>query len=85
MDEDTIVITIADNGPGLPAEHREMLQADRTPDSPQNASLGLWLVSWFVDVYDGTVNIATNEPRGTRITLELPAASGSTVPHPSGV
>lgn len=79
---DSIVIRITDNGPGIPSDHREMLQADTTPDSPQSTSLGLWLVKWFVDQYDGTLDVTTNEPRGTTVTLDLPAATQSTVPTP---
>lgn len=81
-DDDSIVIQIADNGPGMPAEYREMLQADTTPDSPRSASLGLWIVKWFVDQYEGTLDIATNDPRGTTVTLELPAATQATIPEP---
>ncbi|QSG09576.1 Signal transduction histidine kinase, contains PAS domain [Halapricum desulfuricans] len=73
--DDIIVIEIEDNGPGLPVEHREMLQADKTPETPPSGDLGLWLVKWFVDQYEGTLNITINEPRGTHITLKLPAAT----------
>jgi two-component system OmpR family sensor kinase len=73
--EDAVRVTVADNGPGIPDDQREMLLAEETPSSPANAGLGLWLVRWFVDHYDGTLDIAANDPRGTRVTIELPAAT----------
>jgi two-component system OmpR family sensor kinase len=80
--EDAIRVTVADNGPGIPTAEREMLLAEETPASASNTGLGLWLVRWFVDHYDGTLDIAANDPRGTRVTIELPAATSPATTRP---
>jgi len=69
-----IRIRVSDNGPGVPEEFRRAITADTTPSAASHSGLGLWLVGWFVDRYDGTIAFEDNEPRGTAVTVTLPEA-----------
>jgi signal transduction histidine kinase len=73
--DDTTSITVADNGPGLPALEAALLTGtrDETPTSHGNG-LGLWLVRWLVDSLGGEISVATGQQRGTSITVTLPSA-----------
>ncbi len=80
-DGETIRIAVADNGPGIPAEERELLTGEEEITQLRHASgLGLWFVNWAVRQSGGRVEFAENEPRGTVVALELPAAGGRRTP-----
>lgn len=73
-EDETVAIEIADNGPGIPTDQRDIVRgADETKLNHGNG-LGLWLVKWYVDSHEGALDIADNEPRGTVVTLTLPRA-----------
>lgn len=64
------VVTLADNGPGIPEERKRTLD-EFDPDDP---TLGLYLAATLVSRYDGTITVTDNPPRGTVVTVELPLA-----------
>ncbi|MDG5758143.1 PAS domain S-box protein [Natronococcus sp. A-GB1] len=73
--EDLVALSVADDGPGIPPEERELLREEREITQLQHTNgLGLWLVNWAVSQSGGRLSIADNEPRGTVVTLELPRA-----------
>lgn len=74
-DDGRVRIRVADNGPGIPEEFRQTVTADTTPAAANQSGLGLRLVGWFVDHYDGTITFDDNEPRGTEAVVTLPAPS----------
>jgi signal transduction histidine kinase len=67
-------LSVADTGPGIPAEEREMVlrrfyrveQSRTTPGS----GLGLALVKAVADLHDASLELADNEP-GLRVTLRF--------------
>lgn len=67
-------ISIADNGPGIPVHQREVLHAEREKPIRHGNGLGLWLVKWFTDQYEGTLEFEDNKPRGTIVHMDLPTA-----------
>ncbi len=71
----TATLRVADNGPGIPEERRETLfeQGQKGAES-DGLGIGLSLVKRLVDVYDGTIRIEDNEPRGTVVAVELAKA-----------
>ncbi len=80
-DGETVRIAVADNGPGIPEEERELLAGEEEITQLRHASgLGLWFVNWAVRQSGGRVEFAENTPRGTVVTLELPAAAGRRTP-----
>ena len=73
---ETIVSTIADNGPGIPQSHREAVLG-RTEEGLEHpaAGLGLYLVDTLVTQYDGAVQITDADLGGARVEVELQKAS----------
>jgi len=72
---DWITVAVRDDGPGIPAAERAMLTGDREITQLEHGSgLGLWIVNWVVTTSGGEVAFADNEPRGSVVTVRLPAA-----------
>jgi len=69
---ETVVITIADDGPGIPPDQRDAVlgRTDRGLDHPA-AGLGLYLVDTLVTQYGGTLRIGDAELGGVAIEIEL--------------
>jgi PAS domain S-box-containing protein len=72
--DDAVEIRVADDGPGLDETDREALLRGAETPLEHTQGLGLWLVRWAVEVADGTIDIADNDPRGTVVTVRLPTA-----------
>lgn len=69
---DSVIITIADNGPGIPDDVRaEMFTKGSKALDSGGMGLGLYLVSTLVDRYGGDIWVEENEPRGTVFSVEL--------------
>lgn len=73
-------LVVADDGPGIPADHREVvfkrftrLDEARSRDAG-GAGLGLAIVQDIVARHAGTVEIRDAEPVGARFVVDLPAA-----------
>ncbi|MFP8957225.1 PAS domain S-box protein [Natrialbaceae archaeon A-CW3] len=74
-DDEMVVVTVADDGPGIPDDERALLQEDEEITQLRHASgLGLWLVNWVVTQSGGQLTFQENEPRGTIVRMELPTA-----------
>lgn len=73
---DQAVLTVTDNGPGVPAGERERVfeRFHRVADSTvPGTGLGLAIVREIVSAHDGTVVLDSPEGgRGTRVTVQLP-------------
>ncbi|WP_338741059.1 HAMP domain-containing sensor histidine kinase [Haloplanus salilacus] len=69
---ETVAITIADNGPGIPPAQRDAVlgRTDRGLDHPA-AGLGLYLVDALVTQYGGTLQISDADLGGASIEIEL--------------
>jgi|GEM_PF-2323441 len=70
---ETVAITIADNGPGVPPARRDAVlgRTNRGLDHPA-AGLGLYLVDTLVTQYGGTLQISDADLGGASIEIELP-------------
>jgi len=70
---ETVAITIADNGPGIPPNQRDAVlgRSDQGLDHPA-AGLGLYLVDILVMQYGGTLQISDATLGGASIEIELP-------------
>lgn len=68
---ETIRLSIADNGPGIPDEMKERILDRRESES---RSGGLSLVQTLVEGYGGAVRIEDNVPHGSVFIVELPRA-----------
>jgi two-component system nitrogen regulation sensor histidine kinase NtrY len=66
-------VTVADNGPGIPAAEREKLFLPYYSTKQRGSGLGLAIVRRIVAEHGGSVGVSDNTPRGTRFAIELPA------------
>lgn len=79
--EGWIDIHIEDNGPGIPADEREIVLGEADITQLQHGSgIGLWITRWVVQVFDGKIEIEDNEPRGAVVSLRLPLADQDATP-----
>jgi two-component system OmpR family sensor kinase len=80
--DDSVVITVADNGPGIPAEIRESLferfvRADTSRTRATGSTgLGLAIVQGIVRALKGTIEVES-EPGDTRFVVTIPRAPGT--------
>lgn len=78
LDDDSVRIRVADNGPGIPEDQRDRIfESDEKGLDSTGTGMGLYLVTNLVDMYDGSVWIEDNEPRGTVFVVELPTTDAS--------
>ncbi len=71
-DDETVNISVRDNGPGISEMNAEVLESGTSLDDLRHGSgLGLWLVYWIITRSGGNISVETVEPRGTRVTISL--------------
>lgn len=81
-DDDDVVLTVSDDGPGVPAELvGSLFERFARGDSSRSrragsTGLGLAIVRAVVEAHHGNVGVAS-EPGSTRFTVRLPAATDS--------
>ena len=73
------MISIADNGPGIPDEAKphifEMFYSasNRIADSRRSMGLGLALCKAIVNAHGGEITVSDNAPHGSVFTFSVPA------------
>ncbi|WP_089865582.1 sensor histidine kinase [Halogranum rubrum] len=69
---DDVCIEVADDGPGI--EEYELNVLDDGIETPlkHGSGLGLWIVKWGVDIADGDIRFAANDPTGLVATVVVP-------------
>ncbi len=65
-------VVVADNGPGVPEADRARLFMPYYSTKQRGSGLGLAIVRRIVVEHGGSIEASANEPRGTRMTIELP-------------
>ncbi|MBX0287040.1 PAS domain S-box protein [Haloarcula salinisoli] len=70
-DGDWVVVTVADDGPGIPPMEVAVVEAGQETPLEHGKGLGLWLVNWVVTQYGGSFQLSVDD--GTVATLRLPA------------
>ena len=69
----TIVLRVADNGPGVPDSEKEaVFEKGRKGAGSPGSGIGLYLVSKLVDQYNSDIWVTDNEPTGAVFAVELP-------------
>lgn len=75
VDGDTVLVTVADDGPGIPEARREScFEPGEQDESSVGQGLGLYLVATLVDRYGGSVAVADSELGGAAVTVDLERA-----------
>lgn len=82
FDPDQLLLTVVDNGIGIPASEQDQLfntffRASNA-GTIQGSGLGLVIARQFVDLHGGSLTIGSEENQGTRCTIKLPYHSTST-------
>jgi PAS domain S-box-containing protein len=75
----SIVVDVADDGPGMPADVAEKIFNPFFTTKAQGSGLGLAIVRKIVDAHEGRIDMTTADGRGTRFRVTLPVE-----PHKSG-
>ncbi|QLG49291.1 ATP-binding protein [Natrinema halophilum] len=79
-DDDRVRLTFADDGPGIPPAEIDVVTGESDITQLTHSSgLGLWLVRWMVDSYNGSVSFTQSTSGGSRVVVSLEAAP----PEPS--
>ena len=73
-DGSDVVITVADDGPGIPSEvlPRIFDPFFTTKDVGEGSGLGLSIVHGIVERHGGTISVDSEPGRGTTFTVRLP-------------
>ncbi|MBK8021434.1 MAG: hypothetical protein IPK19_08370 [Chloroflexi bacterium] len=90
--QDVVIVSVIDNGPGVPAEHRERIferfyQVDPSRSGKEGTGLGLAICRHIVEAHDGRIWVEENPDRTDgkggcfRFTLPL----GESLPDSAGV
>jgi signal transduction histidine kinase/ActR/RegA family two-component response regulator len=76
------VLTVADNGPGIPQELLVRISEPyfTTRSKAGGLGLGLFVTRGIVDAHGGRLEFDSTRGRGTTATIVLPAASGAGIP-----
>ena len=65
-------IVVADNGPGISAADRDKLFMPYYSTKRRGSGLGLAIVRRIIVEHGGSIEVHDNEPKGTRLVIELP-------------
>lgn len=76
VEPDTVTVRIADNGTGIPDEHKdEVFRRGATGHVKQTGSgFGLFFVDAMVTAYGGSIEVADNEMGGATFVIEFPTS-----------
>ncbi|MGE0865795.1 MAG: nitrogen regulation protein NR(II) [Vicinamibacterales bacterium] len=76
---DTVLVDVADDGPGMQPEVAEKIFNPFFTTKAQGSGLGLAIVRKIVDAHEGRIDMTTADGRGTRFRVTLPVE-----PHKHG-
>ena len=72
-----MVFEIDDDGPGIPADHKNQLFDPFFTTRLNGTGLGLWIVYRLVESMRGMIDVESEVGHGTRFQVTLPATDGS--------
>jgi two-component system nitrogen regulation sensor histidine kinase NtrY len=65
-------IEVADNGKGIPSDHKRRLFEPYFSTKKHGTGLGLVIVSTIIRDHNGFIDVQDNVPKGTKFVIELP-------------
>ena len=71
----TIIITVSDDGPGIPSDVTDRIFSPFFTTKPQGSGLGLAIVRKIVDAHDGRIDVGARPGGGTVFRVTLPVRS----------
>lgn len=72
---DMVKIEVADNGKGIPPDHKMRLFEPYFSTKKHGTGLGLAIVNTIISDHNGFIDVQDNLPEGTRFIIELPVKS----------
>lgn len=82
IEQDTYVLCVADEGPGMPSNDLQTLTApprfDHRLQAPENLGLGLIILNHLIKAHDGELQIVTAPGAGTQIIARLKLSAEKT-------
>jgi two-component system nitrogen regulation sensor histidine kinase NtrY len=72
-----ILLEVADTGQGFPPEDRDRLFLPYYSTKSSTGGLGLAIVSRIIVEHGGVIRVEENQPKGTRVVIELPALAAA--------
>ncbi len=72
-ENDSVVISISDNGPGIPPDKLDKIFEAHFSTRVKGTGLGLAIVKHNTEIYGGVVKVHSELGKGTRFTLEFPS------------
>jgi two-component system sensor histidine kinase KdpD len=78
--EDIVEFWVQDRGPGIPTDEQahifeKFARRQSTPEGAPGLGLGLAFCRLAVKAHEGTIEVESEEGRGTRFTVKLPSRS----------
>ncbi len=73
----TVVVEVADNGPGVPPDLTDRIFNPFFTTKPQGSGLGLAIVRKIVDAHDGQIDLFSSPGIGTRFRVTLPVSTSA--------
>jgi signal transduction histidine kinase len=70
--EDSVILSVADSGPGIPPERREIIFEPYYTTKEKGTGLGLAIVRHTAQLYGGVVRVESGLGNGARFTVEFP-------------
>lgn len=78
-----VEVTIADDGPGIPADKLERIFEAYYSTRPKGTGLGLAIVKHNVELYGGTVRVESGLGKGAQFTVVFPARTAINLSKPA--
>ena len=72
LEENTVKITVADNGKGITKEVENLIFEPKFTTKSSGMGLGLPMIKNIIEAYGGTISFASKEGQGTIFTVTLP-------------
>ena len=85
-----VVLTVADEGPGIPAEHRERIfdrffRIDEARSRDRGGTgLGLAIAKWAVEVNGGHISVSDGPTHGSMFRISMPTTQQPSATHVEG-
>ena len=76
--DQSVKISVTDEGPGIPIEEQKLIfnrfvqATSNKKDEYSGSGIGLDLVSYLIKAHEGTIDLISNEGKGSRFTVTLP-------------
>jgi signal transduction histidine kinase len=70
-----VEIEIVDDGPGIPAHERTVIESESETPFEHGAGVGLWLANWIAESLGGDLSFGEGRSGGTEVTVTLWARS----------